>query len=938
VFANRRQQSLLPRLAPRFVAPAAALKLAPWLNQPAFLAAAGVVPFSAAVLARHLPDQLPSHWRGAKAVAWDPLLPGSDHHTRGSSIVGDRPPPSALWLASLWQEVDLAAPETATLLRDWPLLPVHAAPQLEPQSTTLAAAVPTSSASSGSAAAAAEPEPGPALSSVEAERVRTLLKQHSVVGPEPEAAEGVSSAAAEDFQELTALMARANPLSAAEATRVRWLMARHSPQPGRASPPAGSGDADGGAAQAGSLAVTLLAEGSTPPTLPPALPPERCALLVSCSLADLVVRAPGAINPILRASLRAAGARATAAAAADARADAAAAARDAAAEATRRDALGWARQVEALPPLPPAARSPNPPGRHAAAGPAGGVAAALPPLPPRFVGLHSQNGRGLDGEQPLPGDLGADSSDDDDVDLDAPLRANESAAAGASGGARATLGTVAGTGAGTAAAANANAAADGDAGVAPAVLAVLLAVGLPVLELAFFPPRTLAAPGFLAHLPEDLSRTALHALATFTQRDRDRADQSGATGNGNGSGDNGGGGTRGFLSALGRDIGRAARAAHGGSSSSRSSSSDAAFAEGWSDDAGSRLLQLAWPRLGAAALDALLELFARPNGRQAAVLTPSLADKLQRLPLFETLAGGPRVALLPAPRVPPRAPPASLGSAAGSAGGGARNGSGYGGAPFAGEPLEQAYYYTLEDDHGSGSSNSGSGGSGGGTSRSGAAFAPAAAAGAGGVPLPLAARARFLVAREDWVRDVHRDLGVPSLDAAGVLTRFLLPGFGGLAKSDQDALLAFVGAQWATLKQADPAFVVAMANVPFLPRAAAVAGQDGAANGSSSGGGGGGSNGGLLWARARELLDPSHPLLAHVFDDCPEAFPPLGPPFHFGRAAGPWLPILRELGLPARVDRDSLLRCAQHVEAKYLQEVRDRLHVARIQSAHFGKN
>jgi hypothetical protein len=640
------------------------------------------------------------------------------------------------------------------------------------------------------------------------------------------------------------------------------------------------------------------------------------------------VRAPGAINPTLRASLQAAGARANAAAAADARADAAAAARDDAADATRRDALGWARQVEALPPLPPAAaRSPNPPGRHAAA--------ELPPLPPRFGGLHSQNGRGLDGGQPLPGDLGADSSDDDDdEDLDAPMRATERAAAGASGGARATQWTVAGTGAGTAAAANAAAAADGDAGVAPAVLAVLLEVGLPVLELAFFPPRTLAAPGFLAHLPEDLSRTALHALATFTQRDRDRdrADQSGATGNG-------GGGTRGFLSALGRDIGRAARAAHGNSSGSRSSS-DAAFAEGWSDDAGSRLLQLAWPRLGAAALDALLELFARPNGRQAAVLTPSLADKLQRLPLFETLAGGPRVALLPAPRVPPRAPPASLGSAAGSAGGGgARNGSGYGGAPFAGEPLEQTYYYTLEDDHGSssgngggsGNSGSGSGSSGRGTSRSGAAFAPtAAAAAAGGVPLPLAARARFLVAREDWVRDVHRDLGVPSLDAAGVLTRFLLPGFGGLAKSDQDALLEFVGAQWAALKQADPAFVVAMANVPFLPRAAAAAGQDDAANGSSSSGGGGGG-GGLQWARARELLDPSHPLLAHVFDDAPEAFPPLGPPFHFGRAAGPWLPILRELGLPARVDRDSLLQCAQHVEAKYLQEVRDRTHVKRIQ-------
>ena len=863
VFANRRQQSLLPCLAARFVAPSAAIKLAPWLNQPAFREAVGIAPFTAEVLAQHLPEQLPAHWRGAQAVVWNPHAKAAVNHdqrtdngsTSGSSSSSGhtRSPPSALWLATLWQEVDLAAPETLTVLRDWPLLPVHA-PHL---ATSTASA--SSSPSSASAATTSTTAAGASVS--------------PVVLPGEE-----------------------------------------------------------GGSSSGTRNASSAASGPGESSLQP--------LLVSCSLADVVLRSPGAMHIQLRTKLRTAEARARAAVAAETRAEEAASARAAAADDAHRANLGWSTQIErpALPAVVAAAGatatastggatdSNSNTNRNNNSSDSGGAetsaAISLPSPPPQPQDINQRQD--------------SEPDDDDEVDLDAlpsvPAAATAvAAAASTSTGAEAdtaAAGAATATGAPSTAAATA---ADDDnddgenEGVAPAVLPLLLQVGLPVLELAYLSGRTLTSPGFLASTPQDLSRNALHALATLTMQQHSYAASSNSSDSVSGSNQR-----NTFLGSLGRDIGRAARAAHGGflagmNNSSTGNNSQNSLASS-TTSVGSELLHLDWSRLEPEALDALLSLFARPDGRQAAVLTPSLSDKLKHLPLFETLAAGVRVALLPVPRPALQAStaaPSSSGNLTGSAGGsgGSANNT------LTGERSDQNYYYTLDEGHTGSSSSSSIGASG--------------SAAAGGVPLPLAARARFLVARERWVRDLYRDLGVPSLDNAGVLTRFLLPEFGHLAPGDQEALLAFVCAQWPALKEADAEFVTTLANVPFLPKpratttsmtAGAAAGGGGEGSdlsveeGASGGDGNSTANNGNSsepspFARARELLDPSHPLLAHVFDDAPHAFPPCGAPFYFGSLDGPWLPILRELGLPPKVDRDALLRCAKHVEESYLQQV-----------------
>ena len=64
----------------------------------------------------------------------------------------------------------------------------------------------------------------------------------------------------------------------------------------------------------------------------------------------------------------------------------------------------------------------------------------------------------------------------------------------------------------------------------------------------------------------------------------------------------------------------------------------------------------------------------------------------------------------------------------------------------------------------------------------------------------------------------------------------------------------------------------------------------------------------FFWA---DFASRAAQLLRAVFDDRPSAFPP--PPFDDPESG--WLPILRELGLKSRVDRDAFLAAARHVEA-----------------------
>jgi hypothetical protein len=159
-----------------------------------------------------------------------------------------------------------------------------------------------------------------------------------------------------------------------------------------------------------------------------------------------------------------------------------------------------------------------------------------------------------------------------------------------------------------------------------------------------------------------------------------------------------------------------------------------------------------------------MTLISRPGG-QAAVLTPSLADKLKHLPLFKTLVeGAPRVALLPSNRST-----ANTSLSSNSTGGG------------------DSDYYTLGLDMSDETR---------------------------GLPLPPSAKSRFLVNKPELV-DVYRDLGIPVLSLSGVVTRFLLPGFNEMEENDQMLLLNFIKMNWNDLKSDNEEFLNAMKEVSF---------------------------------------------------------------------------------------------------------------------------
>ena len=122
-----------------------------------------------------------------------------------------------------------------------------------------------------------------------------------------------------------------------------------------------------------------------------------------------------------------------------------------------------------------------------------------------------------------------------------------------------------------------------------------------------------------------------------------------------------------------------------------------------------------------------------------------------------------------------------------------------------------------------------------------------------------------------------------TLSEAGVITRFLLPNFSEMAQSDQIALIDFVKTRWHGGLATEEGFKDAMKEVAFIP-----------------------INGVLT--KPSMLMDPANETLAHIFDDDPSAFPP-------GEfSTQEWLSMLRELGLRDKLDPDTFIDCAQHVE------------------------
>jgi hypothetical protein len=232
---------------------------------------------------------------------------------------------------------------------------------------------------------------------------------------------------------------------------------------------------------------------------------------------------------------------------------------------------------------------------------------------------------------------------------------------------------------------------------------VLLKLRAPVLELAFVPPIAKASEGFLAPSATDLAQAVLHCLATLSEMTAASAAVPAS------NADKG-------LFALG-----------GGGMVDPSELDESA------------VLRLHWERLSPTELDQTLALLSRPTGSPTP-LTPSLAEKMRRLPLYETLAGGARVALLPVAAGAAAVAMGAVAAAAAANGAGGGGGGGVGGGGDGGDggggggPMSPSGFYTLE--------------------------AQSGLLEAGW--LPTTTKARFLLPKPS-LADLYRDLGVPAL-------------------------------------------------------------------------------------------------------------------------------------------------------------------------------
>lgn len=144
-------------------------------------------------------------------------------------------------------------------------------------------------------------------------------------------------------------------------------------------------------------------------------------------------------------------------------------------------------------------------------------------------------------------------------------------------------------------------------------------------------------------------------------------------------------------------------------------------------------------------------------------------------------------------------------------------------------------------------------------------------------------------------------LGVPELTDGDVLSLYILPRFDSMDQGGRLAALAYAKRHWPRLRS-DSKLVSALKATPFV-------------------------NGGR---RPTELMDPSVPLLASVFEGQGEMFPA-------GQfATTDWLAVLRDCGLRSHIDAPLLDRCARSVEERYKVAVAAHSHAQETAQAQAG--
>eukprot|EP00897_Mesotaenium_endlicherianum_P007203 jgi/Mesen1/6510/ME000332S05518 len=186
------------------------------------------------------------------------------------------------------------------------------------------------------------------------------------------------------------------------------------------------------------------------------------------------------------------------------------------------------------------------------------------------------------------------------------------------------------------------------------------------------------------------------------------------------------------------------------------------------------------------------------------------------------------------------------------------------------------------------------------------------------------------------IAPLFQAVGVPTLADKDVLTRFALPGFGGLTKADQKRTLSYVLVNWHSLRE-DEALKSALKEARFVlpgcpaPAAAAAAGCEAGWRAGARAGAGAEVSGSVMDVNAGEeeaqnqqqqqrqeplqrvrptdLMDPHKQLLRQVYGDEPARCP--GGEF----ASSQWLAVLRDAGLRTSMDAATLLECARKVES-----------------------
>uniref|UniRef100_A0A7S2UD61 U-box domain-containing protein n=1 Tax=Attheya septentrionalis TaxID=420275 RepID=A0A7S2UD61_9STRA len=175
--------------------------------------------------------------------------------------------------------------------------------------------------------------------------------------------------------------------------------------------------------------------------------------------------------------------------------------------------------------------------------------------------------------------------------------------------------------------------------------------------------------------------------------------------------------------------------------------------------------------------------------------------------------------------------------------------------------------------------------------------------------LPESIKSKFLIDKPEF-QDLLEDIGVEMVNDAALLQKFILPEFHLMPFTKKEAVCRVILSKWSSLGDSNE-FVLVLKDSPFVKRQSAATGGE------------------VLWAKAKDMLDPRHEFFSLMFDDDQSKFPTE----EFG--SDEWLTILAKLGLKSTVDKDTFIQCALRVEAQ--ESIQKAMELHKYYVANFGE-